>query len=114
MQDMADVEELERMRAEFLAMVSHELRMPLTSIMGSATALMDVSSDLDPAEMRQFHRIILDQAGNMRELIGDLLDVARIETGTLPVNPEPAGVAAARGPGAGTPSRAREAGTTSP
>ena len=93
LQDMADVEELERMRAEFLAMVSHELRMPLTSIMGSATALMDVSSDLDPAEMRQFHRIILDQAGNMRELIGDLLDVARIETGTLPVNPEPAGVA---------------------
>ena len=94
LQDMADVEELERLRAEFLAMVSHELRMPLTSIMGSATALLDVSSDLDPAEMRQFHRIILDQAGNMRELIGDLLDVARIETGTLPVMPEPAEVAA--------------------
>ncbi len=94
LQDMADVEEQERMRADFLAMVSHELRMPLTSIMGSATALLDVSSDLDPAEMRQFHRIILDQAGNMRELIGDLLDVARIETGTLPVSPEPAEAAA--------------------
>ena len=89
-QDMADVEELERMRAEFLAMVSHELRMPLTSIRGSATALLDAASDLDPAEMRQFFRIILEQADNMRELIGDLLDVAHIETGTLPVNPEPA------------------------
>ncbi len=94
LQDMADVEELERMRAEFLAMVSHELRMPLTSIRGSATALLDSQPDLDPAEMRQFHRIILDQTDNMRELIGDLLDVAHIETGTLPVNPEPAEVAA--------------------
>ena len=56
--------------------------------------MMDATSDLDPAEMRQFLRIIVDQAGNMRDLIGDLLDVARIETGTLPVSPEPAAVAA--------------------
>ena len=94
LQDMTSLEELERLRAEFLGMVSHELRMPLTSIRGSATALLDASSDLDPAEMRQFHRIILDQADNMRELIGDLLDLARIETGTLPVDPEPAEVPA--------------------
>ena len=93
-QDMTPLEELERLRAEFLGMVSHELRMPLTSIRGSATALLDASSDMDPAEMRQFHRIIVDQADNMRELIGDLLDVARIETGTLPIDAEPAGVAA--------------------
>ena len=91
LQDLADVEELERLRAEFLAMVSHELRMPLTSIMGSATAIMDSGTDLDPA-VRQFVRIIGDQAGNMSKLIGDLLDVARIETGTLPVSPEPAEV----------------------
>ena len=89
MQDMTDVEEQGRLRAEFLAMVSHELRMPLTSIRGAATALLDAAQDLDPAEMRQFHRIIVDRADQMRELIGDLLDVARIETGTLPVDPEP-------------------------
>ena len=94
LQDLTPLEELERLRAEFLGMVSHELRMPLTSIRGSATALLDASSDLDPAEMRQFHRIIVDQADHMRELIGDLLDVARIETGTLPVDAEPAEVAA--------------------
>ena len=91
---MTDVEETERLRAEFLAMVSHELRMPLTSIRGAATALLDAALDLDPAEMRQFHRIIVDRADHMRELIGDLLDVARIETGTLPVDPEPVDVAA--------------------
>ena len=89
MQDMTDVEETERLRAEFLAMVSHELRMPLTSIRGAAATLLDAATDLDPAEMRQFFRIIVERAEHMRELIGDLLDVARIETGTLAVDPEP-------------------------
>ena len=90
LQDMAPLEEQERLRAEFLAMVSHELRSPLMSVKGSADTLAAQSSRLDPAEMRQFHRIIQDQAEHMRVLIGDLLDVARIETGALPVDPEPA------------------------
>ena len=94
MQDMTPLEEMERLRAEFLGMVSHELRTPLTSIRGSATAVLDARSDLDPAELRQFLRIIVDQVDIMRDLIVDLLDVARIETGTLPVNAEPAEVAA--------------------
>ena len=54
--------------AEFLGMVSHELRVPLSSIRGSATALLDASSDLDPAE-RQFLRIIVNQTDHMGELI---------------------------------------------
>ena len=93
LQDMTSLEELGRLRAEFLGMVSHELRVPLTSIKGSAITLLDDSSDLDPAELRQFHQIIVDQVEHMRELIGDLLDVARIETGTLPVSPEPTEIA---------------------
>jgi len=93
MQDMADVEELERMRAEFLAMVSHELRTPLATITGSASTVLDAVKDLDPAVVRQFFRIIKDQADNMHDLVADLLDVARIETGTLSVGLEPADVA---------------------
>ena len=89
LQDLTPLEEQERLRAEFLAMVSHELRMPLTSVMGAGATLLNAAADLDPAEMRQFHRIIVDQAEHMRYLIGDLLDVARIETGALPVDPEP-------------------------
>ena len=92
-QDMTPMEELERLRAEFLGMVSHELRTPLTSIKGSAATLTEAASDLDPAEMLQFYRIIGEQADYMRDLIGDLLDVARIETGELPVAPAPAEVA---------------------
>jgi len=93
MQDMTPLEELERLRAEFMGMVSHELQTPLTSIRGSANTLLDEAASLDPAEMRQFHRIISDQADRMRSLIRDLLDVARIETGTLSVAPEPSDTA---------------------
>ena len=92
LQDMAAVEELERLRAEFLAMVSHELRAPLTSIKGSAATVLGSSADMDPAVVRQFFRIIEDQADHMNDLVSDLLDVARIETGTLAVSPEPADI----------------------
>ena len=91
LQDMTPLEELERLRAEFLGMVSHELRTPLASIKGSVTTLLEAASELDPAEMTQFFRIIRDQSDQMRYLIGDLLDVARIETGSLSVAPGPAG-----------------------
>ena len=93
LQDMTPMEELERLRAEFLGMVSHELRAPLASIKGSVTTLLEAATELDIAEMTQFFRIIQDQSDQMRYLIGDLLDVARIETGTLSVTLGPADVA---------------------
>ena len=89
MQDMTELEELERLRAEFLGMVSHELRTPLTSVKGSISTLLDPSAALSPAETTQFLRIINAQTDRMRELISDLLDVAHIETGTLSVSPKP-------------------------
>ena len=93
MQDLTPLNELERLQTEFLGMVSHELRAPLTSIKGSAATLLRPSPELDPAEMREFHRIIDDQADHMIGLISDLLDAGRIETGTLSVAPEPSEVA---------------------
>ena len=92
MQDLTPLEELDRLRTEFLGMVSHELQIPLTSIKGSTSTLLNDPGSLDPAEMRQFFRIIDDQAEHMRGLMSDLLDMARIETGTLSVSPQPADV----------------------
>ena len=92
-QDMTPLEDLERLRAEFLGMVSHELRTPLTTIKGSAATLLTASSKLSPAEMGDFFRIIDEQADHMRGLISDLLDVTRIEAGKLSVTPEPTVVA---------------------
>ncbi len=92
-QDITPLEELERLRAEFLGMVSHELRTPLTSIKGSAATARSAGYPLDPAETGQFFRIIEEQADHMRDLINNLLDLARIEAGTLSVAPEAADVA---------------------
>ena len=91
-QDMTPLEELERMRSEFLAMVSHELRTPLSTIRGSVDTLLEEASELDSAEITQFHRIIRVQSDSMRHMIADLLDVARIDIGKLPVDPKPSEV----------------------
>ena len=94
MQDLAPLQELERLRVEFLGMVSHELRAPLTSIKGSTATLLGTSRVLDRAELRQFIRIIDEQADHMQGLISDLLDTGRIDSGTLSVDPEPLEVVA--------------------
>ncbi len=93
LQDMTPLEEMERLRADFLGMVSHELRTPLATIKGSTTTLLSGASDLDPAVMTQFHRIMDQQVDHMQDLIGDLLDVARIEAGSLSVDPAPVDLA---------------------
>ncbi len=88
-QDMAPLAELERLRTEFLGMVGHELRSPLTAIKGSTATLLEGQFSLDPAEMIEYHRIIDEQADYMRDLINNLSDIVRIESGTLSVNPVP-------------------------
>ncbi|MCY4551581.1 MAG: ATP-binding protein [Defluviicoccus sp.] len=91
-QDLAPFEELDRLRAAFVDMVSHELRAPLASIKGSAATVLGARPVPAPAEMLQFFRIIDGQADRMRGLIADLLDAGSIEAGTLAVVPEPADV----------------------
>ena len=93
LQDMTPLEEMERLRADFLGIVSHELRIPLATIKGSTTTLLSGAPDLDPAVMTQFHRIMDQQVDHMQDLIGDLLDVARIEAGALSVDPAPVDLA---------------------
>ena len=88
MQDLGPLEELERLRAEFLGMVSHELRAPLAAIKGSAAAVLGASPALPRAEILQFFRIVDGQADHMQGLIGNLLDAGRIEAGTLSVDLE--------------------------
>ena len=93
LQDLAPANELARQRAEFLGLVSQELLAPLTSIKGSAAAVLEDLARLDLTRVRQFFDIIEGQADRMRSLIWDLLEVARIEAGTLSLAPEPTDVA---------------------
>ena len=94
LQDLAPLKKMDRMRAEFLGMVSHELRAPLTSIKGSTATVLGASPVFGAAEMLQFFHIIDEQADHMSGLIADLLDAGRIDSGTLSVAPAPAEVGA--------------------
>ena len=93
MQDLAPLEALERRRAEFLRMVSHELRAPLISVKGAAATALAATPRFEPAETREFFRLIDEQADRMQGLISDLLDAGRIDSGTLSVDPQPSHVA---------------------
>ena len=93
LQDVTPFEDLGRQQTEFLGMVSQELLAPLTSIKGSAAAVLEDLTRLDVAKVRQFFGIIEWQADRMRSLIWNLLEMARIEAGTLILNPEPTSLA---------------------
>ena len=89
LRDRSQLDDLERLRAEFLAVVSHNLRGPLAAIKGSATTVLGDTSAVDRPEMVQLFHVINQQADHMRGLINDLLDVTSIRTGTLQVHTVP-------------------------
>ncbi|MCL5998047.1 MAG: ATP-binding protein [Chloroflexi bacterium] len=82
-------EHANELRLRFLAMISHELRTPLTSIKGFATTLLADDVTWDPASQRDFLQIIDLEADKLTEMIEQLLDLSRIESGTLSIRPEP-------------------------
>ena len=90
LQDMTPLERLERLRSEFIGMVSDELRTPLAAIKGSAATMLTASDAFDPSDMRPFFQVIDEQSDRMRALIGDLLDTAQIEAGRLSISTGPA------------------------
>lgn len=78
-----------RMREDLVAIVSHDLRNPLSSISMSAEVLQAiVSSDASP-QLRRPLETIVRSVGRMKRLISDLLDVASIDAGGLSVHKEP-------------------------
>jgi PAS domain S-box-containing protein len=89
-QDISPLEEIEQLRNEFLGMVSHELRTPLTAIKGSAATVLGSRRPVDEAETREFFQIIDEQADRLRDMVDNLLDLTRIEAGSLSVTTQPA------------------------
>ncbi len=93
-QDISPIAEMEKLRNEFLGMVSHELKTPLTAIKGSAAMALGTRRPLSPDETRELFSIIDEQSDRLKELVDNLLDVTRIEAGTLAISPEPMDLAA--------------------
>ena len=80
--DVSQLRKLEQIRVDFVANVSHELRTPLTSIQGYAETLLN--GTLSDAEMSQrFVAKILQQSSQLSQLISDLLDLSRLESGAI-------------------------------
>ncbi|MDE2704243.1 MAG: ATP-binding protein, partial [Gemmatimonadota bacterium] len=82
--DITRLRELERIRRDFVANVSHELRTPLTAIKGYAEILSDSALD-DRETARRFTGIIENHADRLTRLLGDLLDLSRLESDQLEV-----------------------------
>lgn len=78
--------ELDRLKDEFVAMVSHELRTPLTSIRAFAEILRD-SSPLEPEKQTHFLNVIVKESERLSRLIEEILDLARLESGRMQLNP---------------------------
>ena len=76
--DITEFKNLEVMRKDFVANVSHELKTPITSIKGFAETLLDGAAE-DPDTLRQFLTIIYDESNRIQLLIEDLLILSKLE-----------------------------------
>lgn len=86
----AQAQSASRAKSEFLAAVSHELRTPLTSIRGFAE-LMEMR--LEQPRFKDQARMIRKAAEHLNELLTEILDLAKVEAGAMPVSPEPVALA---------------------
>jgi two-component system, OmpR family, phosphate regulon sensor histidine kinase PhoR len=89
--DTSELRRLEGVRRDFVANASHELKTPLTAIRGYSETLLD--DDLDDDLRRRFTRTIHDNAARLQQILDDLLDLSRIESGGWALAPTKVGVA---------------------
>lgn len=86
LRDITRRKEIERMREEFTAMVTHDLRIPLTSIRGFSETMVEYWDSLPDKDKRKNTVIILRASKRMARLVDDFLDLSKLESGA-PENP---------------------------
>jgi signal transduction histidine kinase len=87
--DVTQRHEVERLKAEFLSVVSHELRTPLTSMRGSLGLLAGGAVERLSPRVHHMVAVALGSAERLTRLINDILDVERLESGSLPLDVRP-------------------------
>jgi CheY-like chemotaxis protein/anti-sigma regulatory factor (Ser/Thr protein kinase) len=90
--DVTRETEVDRMKTEFISTVSHELRTPLTSIRGYVELLLDGDVGEISADQREFLELVAKSTVRLANLINDLLDVEKIESGRISMRREPVGL----------------------
>ncbi|NPV69481.1 MAG: HAMP domain-containing protein [Firmicutes bacterium] len=86
--DVTELKRLEKIRRDFVANVSHELKTPVTSVKGFAETLLDGAIS-DPATAREFVEIIFREASRLDMLVRDLVDLSNLESAPVPIKPVP-------------------------
>ena len=86
--DITADRELDRMRSSLVSTVSHELRTPLAAIKGYASTLLAEDVEWDRASQHEFLTIISDESDRLTSLVNNLLDLSRIEAGSLKLSRE--------------------------
>ncbi|MHA6483272.1 two-component system histidine kinase PnpS [Paenibacillus sp. strain BS8-2] len=84
LQDVSAIRRLERMRSEFVANVSHELKTPIAAVKGFAETLLG-GAVKDEETTRSFLQIIYDESERLNRLIGDILELSKIESRRVPL-----------------------------
>jgi signal transduction histidine kinase len=82
-QTVDELRRLSALRADFVSLVSHELRSPMAAVIGAARTLQDRWRNLSPEQREAFLALIADETNRLAALIGDVLDTSRIEAGTF-------------------------------
>ncbi|MBN8634600.1 MAG: PAS domain S-box protein [Anaerolineae bacterium] len=82
-------EEADAVKMRFLGMVSHELRTPLASIKGFAGTLLATDITFSPEQQHQFLNVIDTETDRLTSLVDQLLDLSRLQSGTLRIEPTP-------------------------
>jgi len=86
-QDVTDLHKADAMRRDFVANVSHEMRTPITVLMGFLETIQ--SLDLDKTQQSQYFETMMAQAQRMKSLVEDLLTLANLEANTSPAPLQP-------------------------
>jgi signal transduction histidine kinase len=89
LRDITHEVEVDRLKSEFVATVSHELRTPMTAIKGYIEMLMMGAVGAVNENQAHFLEIVKNNIDRLNTLVGDLLDVSRIESGKVALAPEP-------------------------
>jgi len=83
LRDITADREIDRMKSSLISTVSHELRTPLAAIKGYATTLLAEDVEGDKESQREFLSIISEESDRLSALVNNLLDLSRIEAGSL-------------------------------
>lgn len=83
------LEEANRLKAELISTLAHEMRTPLTSIKGYSTALLLEEATFAPKTQQEFLQIIDEECDTLQDLIHDLLESSIIDAGLLKLEPQP-------------------------